>query len=228
MIRVFSFAIVLALLSACAVQVPYFIPLSPLTAEEVENTKKELAEAYKWTLEQAADFVDDSISKFKYRDKDIRAAFPTLEDTDEQLSFCTNSMMSGATRITFTALPKGNKVVIKSSTCRQTQKGLQCKPLKPRELYFYKQPKNTFSTEAGASYQEAINILSIYEKKGIKGLPDWFQGFKPSNVNTIRKTTEGFHLSLGEVFCGGCTAQLHVKIENNMLVLLKEPEGFCI
>lgn len=226
--RTLYLTIISVLLLACAAKVPYFIPQSSLTQKEIEDSKKRLVVEFEWTKEEVESLIGDGTNMRKFRDEDIRSAFPELEATDTKFSLCSNSIMGGAARVVFLSLPKENTVIVKSSECRRVEEGLQCEPLESRERYYYKKPQNAFSIEAGVSYAEAINILSLYEKNGIKDLPKGYQGFKPSNVNTIRKTAEGFHLSIGEVFCGGCSAQIQVKIDNDQLVLIGTPKGMCI
>jgi len=152
-----------------------------------------------------------------------------LKTTDKQVSFCSNSALVGQPyRVTFVSIPKQKKVTLKTSNCVQIGSGLQCKPLEFTELYFYKIPENHFAIGTGTTYEEAIKVLSLFEKNEIKDIPAWFKGVKVSDIYKVSKTTEGFQLSFGGVNCSHCAGKIHVKNKNNYLELIEAPEAVCV
>jgi hypothetical protein len=209
-----------------------FIPHSPLTeAERIEKRKQfeTMPISADYTFEEV--FGDDA-NLITYRDSDIRSALVGLQATDEMFSLCSNSIMSGATRLVFISPPNNNTVTVKFSACRPVAEGLNCLPVEPVEKYFYKKPEHFFSLGVGLSYSEAERVLSAFESRGIKDLPEWYRAFTFSSVNRMEKSPDGYLLLLGEVYCGGCTADLVVQFDplskEDELVLVKDPKGMCI
>ncbi|RLA42736.1 MAG: hypothetical protein DRR42_22915 [Gammaproteobacteria bacterium] len=209
-----------------------FIPLSPMTEIEIEQAKEQFRSDPEMADFDVDDVFGDGTDIYTYRESDIRLALAGIEDSDERLSLCSNTIAGGATRIVYLSSVRGHDVIVKSASCKQAEGGLSCNPVEANSKQFYREPKNYFSVEGEVTYDEASLLLSIYEKYGIADLPKWYQGFTVSSVNTISKVPGGYKLSLGEIYCGGCKATFVVRLEEagneQRLILVNEPEGVCI
>ncbi|MCH1919384.1 hypothetical protein L9G15_08075 [Shewanella sp. A3A] len=225
MYRIITMILVCMFSFACAGKQAYFIPASPLTPQEVEDGIREIAKDPEFSLEDAKKRFGDGSRFSKFREDDVRAAFPELMPEDTQVSLCIYSTRERGTIITFLAPPQQKTVVLKLASCGQRGTGLQCNPLVEREMYFFEKPKNTFELENGATYEEAIHILSLFKWASINGnMP---KGFSYESVTIISKTPAGYRLALAGRNCGGCSVSLDIKIQSGQIVLLKNPEQMC-
>jgi hypothetical protein len=168
-----------------------------------------------------------------YHDTDIRAAFPSLRQSDTLLSVCGNTIMGGATRIHYLSEPADNRVVVKGASCDQIRGGLMCDPLSEQQAYFYRSPEDFFYLEGGAKLAEALEILQTFEAQGIERVPQSFAAESYADVRSISPIAGGYRLVLGEYYCRGCVTTLEVRLEHteegeSSLILLGDPEGMCI
>jgi len=217
-----------------------FIPFTPVTGEALGNHNAEevnrLMSDYGWTEAEAKKYVQDYGGEvYTFSTADFRVAFPNIAETDKQASFCSNSMMSGASRLVFFSPVSDNMVRIKASGCRLEKDGISCTPMTESIKYFFESPEYNFVLEDGVSFAEASKLLTIFRDDGIAGLPDWFerQKFGYLDVTSIGKSNDIFVLTLGEFFCRGCKATFKVRFlnpdgETPSLTLVGDPEGMCI
>ena len=125
-----------------------FIPHTLVTEQDLDEYKAELVRGHGVKESAAEEFIRDmSNEQYKYTDEDFRKAFPQLLPGDKQASLCSNSLMSGATRLVYLSPPSENTVGVKSSTCNPVQGGLSCSPLSEHQSYFFESPENHFTLD---------------------------------------------------------------------------------
>jgi hypothetical protein len=164
----------------------------------------------------------------KYHDKDIRKAFPGLAKSDTKLSVCTNSMMSGASAITYIGAHTDRDVILKKASCKTVAHGLKCQSLEQSKAFYFESPGQTFGT-VDVPYDEAVKVISAYKAHGIGNAPDYVRGWTYRQVRIVGRTAHGFRLVMGEFLCAGCMAKVDVTIdEGGNLVLEQVVEAICI
>ena len=208
------FVQVILLISAllgCASQTKtIFIPASPLTQEEIEKEKERFSNDPLWDGFDVEEVIGDGKGMMTYRESDIRSAFPSLTENDEQLSLCSNSMMSNATLLVFSSpAESANRKWIKTASCSPAENGLFCRPLELDIKYDYEGV--LFDTGLGVEYEEATIIIDLFKRSGIEGLPQFQQRFTHEMINKVQKTTHGFLIGFGEIYCSGCVSDVIIK-----------------
>ncbi len=145
-----------------------------------------------------------------FHDRNIRKAFPALKQSDTKLSVCTNTMMSGASRITYFGIPTDHEVMLKTCSCQSAERD--------------------FVTTDGVSYQDAAKVISTYKANGIANAPEYLRtGWNHRQVRVVARTAHGFRLVLGDYLCAGCTAKIDVSFDvPGSLVLEQVLEAGCI
>lgn len=213
MINIAILSMIIFLCGCAAQKNTSFIPASPLTQEEIDEHRKQFESDPEWADYTFEDVFGNGQGMFRYREEDIRAALPEIDSEDKQLSLCSNSIMSGATAIVFSSkLDNPNRILLKTASCGPVEGGLACDSVSEERKYIYKDI--FFNLGSGFKYEEAVEVLAVFESKGIDNLPEWHRkvfGFK--SVNAISKTMEGYLIGAGEVFCGGCVTKIIVKPE---------------
>ena len=213
-----------------------FVPHTRLTEQELDEYKAELVDEHGWSESTAEEFVRGaSRERFKFTDDDVRAAFREILPSDNRDSICSNSIMSGATRLVYVSPPSKSSVTVKSSVCAPVDGGLSCSPLSVHEFYYFETPSIRFTLDDDVSPDEAIQLLTTFRDNGIRGLPEWYerQRFGYKDVTHIGRSGIWYVLQLGEFYCRGCTATFKVLVDSEdggepALVLDAEPEGMCI
>jgi hypothetical protein len=164
-----------------------------------------------------------------YRESDIFAAFPELRGA-RKLSECSNSIMSGATRLVFISDIGKNEVTVKSARCKPVDKGLSCQPVRSSTNYFLESPEHFFSLE-NLTFAQARPIVEAYQAGGVTGLPDWFATARPDVASITALPDGSYRMRFGDVYCTGCTAAYNVRLEASgteaRLVYVGDPEGMC-
>lgn len=188
----------------------YVIPASPLTLEEIEQEKER--------MRNDPDFSDFDLESdllsfegaFTFRDEDIRAAMPGLEEQDKKISLCSNSIMGGASRLVYLGEEfEPSRYWLKESSCGLAENEMHCGPYQLSPVYKYK--GQYLNVGGRREFDEAIKVISFVESRGISGMPEWnARVFPPETINDVEKTANGYLISFGEVFCGGCVAKILV------------------
>lgn len=229
--RIIQIALLVSILFGCATQKEtIFIPASPLTQEEIATEKERFKKALGWAEFDVEEIIGDGKGMFKYREEDIRSAFPSLERDDKQLSLCSNSVMSNATLLVFTSPAEPNRTWVKTSSCSPTEKGLVCQPLELDIKYEYQ----GILFDTGLEYEEAVKIIEFFESHSIEGLPHFEQRFSYKQINKVESTRNGFLIGFGELFCSGCISEVVVRPvygnskELEKLVFVDAIGGLCI
>ena len=229
--RIIQIALLISILFGCATQKEtIFIPASPLTQEEIATEKERFKKALGWAEFDVEEIIGDGKGMFKYREEDIRSAFPSLERDDKQLSLCSNSVMSNATLLVFTSPAEPNRKWVKTSSCSPTEKGLVCQPLELDIKYEYQ----GILFDTGLEYEEAVKIIEFFESHSIEGLPRFEQRFSYKQINKVERTRNGFLIGFGELFCSGCISEVVVRPvygnskELEKLVFVDAIGGLCI
>lgn len=208
--RIIQFTLLISVLFGCATQKEsVFIPASPLTQKEIEEEKERFRNDPELAEYDVEEIIGDGKGMFTYREKDIRSAFPSLTEDDEQLSLCSNSVMSNATLLVFSSPAEKNRKWLKTSSCSPTEKGLVCQPLGLDIKYEYQEV--LFDTGLGLEYEKAVEIIKFFKGHGIEGLPRFEQRFSYKQINKVENTRNGYLIGFGELFCSGCVSQVVVK-----------------
>ncbi|MCL1107854.1 hypothetical protein [Shewanella algicola] len=187
-----------------------FIPASPLTQEEIDAEKERFRNDPEWADIDVEEMIGDGKGMYTYREKDIRSALKGIEDSDERLSLCSNSIMSGATSIVFLGKTnEPNRVNLKTASCGPVKGGLACQPMKSNWKHQY---KDIYFNAGMLRYEKALKVILAFEERGIENLPDWHRKmFGVNSVNSVEETMNGYLIGVGELFCGGCVAKILVK-----------------
>lgn len=209
--RIILITLIASAMFGCAThQNSSFIPASPLTQAEIEVEKERFRNDPDWVDLDVEEVIGNGNGMFTYRESDIRSALKEIEDSDERLSLCSNSIMSGATSIVFiTETDEPNQVKLKTASCGPVENGLACEPVELDWKYKY---KDIYFNAGMLSYEKAVKVISVFEEQGIENLPDWHRKvFAVSSVNSVEATMNGYLIGVGELFCGGCVAKILVK-----------------
>ena len=208
--RIIQITLLISVLFGCATQKEsVFIPSSPLTQKEIEEEKERFRNDPELAEYNVEEVIGDGKGMFTYREKDIRSAFPSLTEDDEQLSLCSNSVMSNATLLVFSSPAEKNRKWLKTSSCSPAEKGLVCKPMGLDIKYEYQEV--LFNTGLDLEYEKAVEIIEFFKGHGIEGLPRFEQRFSYTQINKVENTRNGFLIGFGELFCSGCVSQVVVK-----------------
>jgi hypothetical protein len=206
-----------------------FIPASRATPDEVAERREALRNE-QLTEKQIDDYIGDG-HLYVYRDRDLRAAFPSLRDTDERFSLCSNSIAAGATEIVFVSEPTDRTIEVKTASCSLADEGLWCSAMSETRAYFRESPRHIFFLH-GATLEEADAILDAFEEHGVPGLSGLAAMASPLNIRSITATPDGYRLKFGEFICGGCETAFVVQFDGEQsrrrLALVGEAKGVCI
>ena len=187
-----------------------FIPQSRLTQSEVELERQKFDRNPDWEGFTFEEIFGDGAGIYKYRETDIRQAFDRLDENDEMLSLCGNSVMGKNTLIAFTSVAEStNKKWLKTSSCSPVEGGLKCQPIKLDMKYFYNGV--LFDMGVGGNFDKAVQIIDTFKKFCITDLPDFEKRFEYKMINRIEKTNNGYLIRFGEVYCSGCVSSVIVK-----------------
>ena len=204
-----------------------FIPWSPLTEEEIAREQARVPSALKEILGDK--YLRDPTKNHRFRARDIVKVYPELQGS-RKLSSCSNSIMSGATWISFVSHIEDHEVTLKTLSCSGTRGGVLCGDVTTKKSYFLK------------SFREPIDLLNVppdtaqviaetYQARRVDNLPDWFEGGFPQLSIIEALAGDRYRLIFGDFFCQGCSfrydARLDTTGERPRLVVVGNADGGC-
>jgi hypothetical protein len=225
-----SFAVLVVANVALADQAGRFIPQSPLDETEKATERARLKKTPAFSDQFIEQLLADEEHYHSYREADIFAAYPELRG-EKKLSLCSNSIIGGATEITFLAgRVKNNEVELDKVGCRRVKAGLSCGEPKRDHFYFLDSAERYFSLD-GLSFETARTILETLHARGVSGLPQWLHAQVTSISSIKSQPGDRYEMIFGDTLCAGCIEKFDVRLESthgdSQLVFAGDPRSVC-